>query len=274
MFFFFSLMTFLLSFLVMMFTNLFLWWSNFFLMTVMFLFYNKFYMNYYSIINYFVFQEVLGLCFLLLFYSYFSFLVLMMKLGVSPLHFWLFKVVNSMVGLPLIFFLTFHKLPFVLVFLQLFYFNYFFLLLGLMFTNFQMMILKNFKFLLMVFTVDSLSWLLMNLYFSFLNVIFLVVYYLVFMVFLLFKMDFFLDSVNTSIEVFVIFFNLPLTMGFFLKVYLLSFVFNFLNVYFFLLLLLMVMSVLSVVYWMIYFLGNNFYMKNNNLLFFLCLLYM
>ena len=71
-------------------------------MTIIILFINKGYISFSRIFNYFVLQESLGLLFLLLFFGFFPFLIIIIKVGVAPLHFWVFKVINGMLGFNLV----------------------------------------------------------------------------------------------------------------------------------------------------------------------------
>lgn len=46
-------------------------------------------------LNYFIIQEFIGLLFLVFSGFIFQFLILIVKVGVSPLHFWIYSVVGS-----------------------------------------------------------------------------------------------------------------------------------------------------------------------------------
>nr|AYG51202.1 NADH dehydrogenase subunit 1 [Metastrongylus salmi] len=241
------------SFFVFLVNNIFFWWGVFLMMTLIIVILNKYTSSFSSIFNYFVFQESLGLVFLLLFFGYFPFLIMMMKIGISPFHFWLFKVINSMLGFSLVWFLTIHKLPFLLVFFQLYYLGLvYFLIFGLLVCLFQVFFMKSFKDLLVISSVESMNWLVLGLVISVFNVFFLLFYYLMVMIMILFKFDLFSGlSTDVSWELVLIFLNVPFSLGFFLKIFTLM---EFLKSYSFLLLLvffLMFFSVISFSFWFI-----------------------
>nr|YP_003433811.1 NADH dehydrogenase subunit 2 [Metastrongylus pudendotectus]ACX85137.1 NADH dehydrogenase subunit 2 [Metastrongylus pudendotectus] len=259
------------SFFVFLVSNVFFWWGVFLMMTLFIVIFNKYSSSYSSIFNYFVFQESLGLVFLLLFFSYFPVLIMMMKIGISPFHFWIFKVINSMFGFSLVWFLTIHKLPFLVVFFQLYYFGLVYLLiLGLLICLFQVFFMKGFKSLLVISSVESMNWLILGLVISVFNVIFLMFYYLLIMLMILFKFNLVngLDF-DVSWELVLVFLNVPFSMGFFLKIFTLM---EFLKNYGFLLLLvffLMFFSVISFSFWFIG-LSTKFlkYFKNSKIFLF------
>lgn len=56
-------------------------------MTVIFIFLNKNINSYSRLINYFIIQESLGLLFLLINYNIIQFFIVLIKIGVAPLHF-------------------------------------------------------------------------------------------------------------------------------------------------------------------------------------------
>ncbi|VDM64266.1 unnamed protein product [Angiostrongylus costaricensis] len=88
-------------------------------------------MRYRRIFNYFVLQESLGLVFLLLFFSFFPVLIIMIKIGIAPFHFWLFKVVRGMYSFNLVWILVISSVEsfnWVLVSLSMSFFNVFYLI--------------------------------------------------------------------------------------------------------------------------------------------------
>lgn len=94
---------FLLLFLLNLFTcNLVFWWSVFLAITILFIFINKSNGSISAILNYFVIQEFLGLVFLLLNFYLVQFVILIIKVGIAPFHFWVFSVVNSLSGFSMI----------------------------------------------------------------------------------------------------------------------------------------------------------------------------
>nr|YP_007024796.1 NADH dehydrogenase subunit 2 [Aelurostrongylus abstrusus]AFT65556.1 NADH dehydrogenase subunit 2 [Aelurostrongylus abstrusus] len=246
-------LVFLLSLFVTLVNNIFFWWGVFLLMTIFIVVMNKQVFSYSSIFNYFILQESLGLLFLLLFLGYLPLLILMLKLGVSPFHFWIFKVVNGMSGFNLVWFLTVHKIPFVMVFQQLFLdWVVYFLLVGLFLCLFQMFVVKSFKSLLVVSSVDSLGWVMLGMFMSFFNSFFCFFYYVFFMVLLISKFDLLSGiSKNFDWELVLVFMNVPFSVSFFIKVFLLmEFLVGF-GYFVLFLLFFMFLSILSIVFWLI-----------------------
>lgn len=78
--------------------NVLVWWSSFLLITLIFSFLGKESVRCVGVLNYFVIQESLGLFFLVFRVRILQFLVVMIKVGVAPLHFWLFRVTNDLLG--------------------------------------------------------------------------------------------------------------------------------------------------------------------------------
>lgn len=71
-------------------------------MTVLFVIINKISGGYSSLFNYFVIQERLGLLFLVFSFGFFQLFIVIMKIGVAPLHFWVFSVTNNIVRYALV----------------------------------------------------------------------------------------------------------------------------------------------------------------------------
>ena len=63
-----------------------------------------------NLLNYFILQEVLGLFFVFLKNFVFQILIILIKVGVRPLHFWIFSVVVGLRINLIFWFLTFQKL--------------------------------------------------------------------------------------------------------------------------------------------------------------------
>uniref|UniRef100_A0A0K0DRN4 Cytochrome b n=1 Tax=Angiostrongylus cantonensis TaxID=6313 RepID=A0A0K0DRN4_ANGCA len=143
---------------------------------------------YRRIFNYFVLQESLGLIFLLLYFGGFlPMLIMIVKIGVAPFHFWLFKVIEGM-------------------------FVYF-LLIGLLVCLFQLFVLKSFKKLLLVSTVESFRWVV-------------------------------LGSSGFSWELVLVFMNIPFRVGFFVKIILLMEFLKSFGIYMIVIMFLMVKNLL------------------------------
>lgn len=265
------LFVFFLSFLSIRSSNYIIWWRIFLLITLVFVFLNKNNKSYSRIINYFVIQESLGLLFLILNVRLLQFFIVIIKIGVAPLHFWIFRVTNNVFGYNLIWFLTFQKLPFLLIIIQIFYFRSFVILfLGLLLCYFQIFIIKNYKNILILSSTESFNWVLMGLYLSLFNVIYLFFYY-IFMIILVIN-KFRKSSYNfLNWEVVLVFLNIPFTVTFFVKIFSIREILK--NSVFLLLFLLFLifLSILTFSYWLINIRTKTNYNKisNNNFLFFL-----
>nr|YP_009388745.1 NADH dehydrogenase subunit 2 [Ancylostoma ceylanicum]ARU77170.1 NADH dehydrogenase subunit 2 [Ancylostoma ceylanicum] len=241
-----------LSLLSLLVNNILVWWSVFLLMTLLFVMLNKSIKSYSTLFNYFVMQESLGLLFLMFSFGYFQLVILMLKIGMAPFHFWIFSVTNSVFGFNLMWFLTFQKLPFLLIFLQLMVSNLIYLLLiGLFFCLFQMLLVKTYKNLLILSSTESFNWITLGFLMSFINVLVIFVYYFLLMLVVIPKFEIF-NVVNfVGWETMLIFMNLPFSVNFFVKIFSLSEIFKIYSVGVLLLLFMMFFSVLSLSFWMV-----------------------
>ena len=229
--------------------NVLVWWRIFLIITLLFVVLNKINISYRTLFNYFVLQESLGLLFLLL--SNLQLIILFLKVGVSPLHFWIFSVTNNVFGFNLMWFLTYQKFPFLLVIMQIIKINYlFFLLFGLLLCLLQMLLIKSFKNLLILSSTESFNWILLSYVFSLLNVFFIFFYYFVLIIILIpkftFKINEFIDWETT-----LVFLNLPFSINFFVKIFALINLLNWINYWILFLLLLMFMSMISLGFWLV-----------------------
>nr|AWL21403.1 NADH dehydrogenase subunit 2 [Ruizia karukerae] len=216
------------------------WWSTFVFMTIIFITINKEIVDCSSITNYFIIQEVLGLWFLVLVNSSTQFLVVSLKVGVAPLHFWVFSVLNSVGEWSLVWFLTFQKMPFFPVLLQVGSFLCFFILLvGVVICYVQMFVSKSFKNLFILSSTESFSWILLLMISSISGSLVLFLYYSFIMVFLI--PLFFSNYINfLTWEVAIVFMNIPFSMNFFIKILVLGQLVYY--EYFLLLMILFIMS--------------------------------
>nr|AHI51912.1 NADH dehydrogenase subunit 2 [Uncinaria sanguinis] len=246
------LFVFFLSLLCMLVNNILVWWSVFLLMTLIFIMLNKKCGSYSSMFNYFIVQESLGLLFLMFSFYYFQLLILMFKIGMAPFHFWVFGVTNGIYGFNLMWFLTFQKLPFLLVYLQLMVSNVLYLLLlGLMFCMFQMLLVKTYKNLLILSSTESFNWITLGFLMSFFNVLVIFFYYFFLMILVIPNFSFLSLKNSIGWETMLIFMNFPFSVNFFIKIFSLSEIFKIYSFSFLLVLLMMFFSVLSISFWMI-----------------------
>jgi len=81
-----------------------------------------------NLLNYFILQEVLGLFFVFLKNFVFQILIIFIKVGVRPLHFWIFSVVVGLRINLIFWFLTFQKLVYLSILINwgLVFFYFFF----------------------------------------------------------------------------------------------------------------------------------------------------
>ena len=238
--------------------NLLIWWSIFLIITIIFTILNKSNKRYSRIFNYFVIQETLGLLFLIFSIGFFQFFIILIKIGVAPLHFWIFNVTNNIFSFSLMWFLTFQKLPFLVILLQIFWLSSIYLLiLGLIICYFQIIILKNYKNLIIISSTESFNWIILGLLFSFLNSFYLFLYYFLLIVILINKFNKLnLNFVNW--ETTLVFLNIPFSVSFFVKIFSLSELIKIESFFILILLFIIFLSVLSFSYWII-----NLRIKNN-----------
>nr|QZH43806.1 NADH dehydrogenase subunit 2 [Cylicostephanus minutus] len=241
-----------LSLLSLITNNILVWWSVFLLMTLVFVMLNKQTNSFSSLFNYFVMQESLGLLFLMFSFGYLQLLIVMFKIGMAPFHFWIFSVTNGVFGFNLMWFLTFQKLPFLLIFLQMMVAKLiFFLMLGLFFCLFQMLLVKTYKNLLILSSTESFNWITLGFAMSFFNVLSLFVYYFWLMLMIIPKFEMINVSNMVGWETMLVFMNLPFSVNFFVKIFSLSEILKVQGAGILLLLFMMFFSALSLSFWMV-----------------------
>ena len=230
--------------------NVLIWWRVFLIMTLLFVMLNKINISFNSLFNYFVLQESLGLLFLLLMGNL-QLIILFLKVGVAPLHFWIFSVTNSVFGFNLMWFLTFQKLPFLFVIMQIVNVKFlFFLFIGLLLCLLQMLLIKSFKNLLILSSTESFNWILLRYVFSILNVIIIFLYYFFIIIILIPK---FTVNFNEFVdwETVLVFLNLPFSVNFFVKIFALINIVNWINFWILFLLFLIFISIISLSFWLV-----------------------
>lgn len=149
-------------------------------------------------------------------------LVIIIKLGIRPLHFWILSILNGLTLYLVFWFFTLQKLVYLGV-LIVFYSNlFFFLIIGIFLCFIQIVFLFDYLKIILINLTERLNWLLIFIFFRTTDGVFVVFYYLVLLFFLLRK------NLNRErglnwLLVFVLI-NVPLSFRFFIKVYfLLSF---------------------------------------------------
>lgn len=243
-------------------SNLVIWWRIFLLITTIFVFLNKKIKSFSSLVNYFIIQESLGLLFLLINFSIVQFFIVLIKIGVAPLHFWVLSVTNNVFRYNLMWFLTFQKLPFLFILLQIFWLGSFiFFFFGLLICYFQLFSIKNYKNLLVLSSTESFNWVVIGLFISVFNVMYLFIYYF-FLIILLINQ---ISKINVNFlnwETILVFLNIPFSVTFFVKIFSLREIFKFNEFFILLVLFLMFLSVLSISFWLV-----NISTKFNNYIF-------
>lgn len=231
--------------------NFVIWWSIFLFITLIFLIINKSSIRYVSLFNYFILQERLGLLFLLFFFGFSQYIILIFKVGVSPLHFWLFGVVNYLRGFRFVWFLTFQKLPFLVVMIQIYWFNSFLLLFfGILFCIFQIFFFKSYKKLFLISSVERFNWVIIMMTFSFFNVFFLLFFYFIIIFFLIGNFSL-LDNNYLGWETILIFLNIPFGLGFLIKIFSIDLMVLFSGLMVLILLVFIFLSFISFSFWLI-----------------------
>lgn len=229
--------------------NLILWWSVFLILTLLFLTLIKKDFSFKRVVGYFLIQEICGLLFLIITYDFFQLLLVFIKTGVSPFHFWIFSVLSDCMGFNLLWFLTFQKIPYLLTIIYLFVLVFIFVLfLGILFCFIQIFIIKNFKNIIIINSTESFSWVLLSLVFTFFEFFQLFSYYVLIFFILLPYINFSFLSFRWELVLFIL--NIPLSLNFFVKFLSLSFI-SFLNFYFLLLLFLIFLSIVGFSYFII-----------------------
>lgn len=232
-------------------SNFFVWWRIFVMITMIFLLVMKLVGGSRGIINYFVIQESLGLFFLVFSGRFLQFLFVMMKIGVAPLHFWIFSVTNGLSNWSLMWFLTFQKLPFFSVLILLGGLEFVFLILfGVFLCYSQIFVTKRYKNLFVLSSTESFNWILLLRFVSLLSVLYLFLYYFVVMV-LLIACFYQKEIFDISWETILIFINIPFGVSFFIKIFSLGGLLWGYNFFFLILLFVMFLATLSIGFWVV-----------------------
>lgn len=251
-FFYFFFILFLFYFVLNFFSvNLIIWWRVFIIMTLSFVLLNKIQGDFGNSLNYFFLQEFLGFIFLIFFITFFQYIILIIKVGISPFHFWITSVFLSLDNFILIWFLTFQKIPFLPVLLFLFkYLLFFLIILGIFFCYVQIINLKNYKVLIALSSTESFNWLIIGLLIGVWGFFFIIFYY-IFRIVILLNYQILTNYINYYLEFFLVFLNIPLSFSFFLKIFILGLAVNSFGFLILFLLVIMVFSSLRFILWFV-----------------------
>lgn len=149
-------------------------------------------------------------------------------------------------------FLTFQKLPFLLVLLQFILRNIIFVLvLGLLMCIIQMLLTKSYKNLLILSSTESFNWVLMGFIISFFNVFLIFLYYFFIMLYLIPKYELIRFKGFLGWETMLVFINLPFRVRFFVKIFALTEMLKIYDLVVLLLLFMIFLSVLSLSFWLV-----------------------
>nr|YP_003875466.1 NADH dehydrogenase subunit 2 [Chandlerella quiscali]ADL39024.1 NADH dehydrogenase subunit 2 [Chandlerella quiscali] len=223
------------------------WWSIFVICTFVFVFFVGL-DNISYLINYYVVQEICGYYFLIFDKWKLQFLILLMKSGSAPFHFWLFSVVSGLKKWFILWFLVLQKLPYFPVLINFCNdFFFWFLVFGMFFCYFHFFFLRNCIDMIVISSTESFMWLLIfSIFFSNEVLFFFVFYYLI--MFLIIPYVFNMSMNFLSLEMIFIFFNVPMSITFFLKIFLLFGSFDYVGFYYYYLLLLLPLMSLGIGY--------------------------
>lgn len=231
--------------------NILVWWRVFIIITLSFVFLHKVQGDFSNSLNYFIIQEFLGFLFLICLGLTIQLLIFFIKVGVSPLHFWIFSVLRNVENYLLIWFLTVQKLPFLPVILYLIKFIFFFLIiLGILFCYFHLFIMKNYKFILTLSSTESFNWIVIGLIIGIWGFFFIRIYYFINII-LLINYQVFGQVINYYLEFRLVFINIPLSFAFFLKIFIMSLgviIINFIALF---LITIIILSSLSFIGWLV-----------------------
>jgi hypothetical protein len=248
--------------LLFLFNGIIIYWLIFFLITFFFLVLMKIYrVNGLVMFNYFFIQEILGILFLISTTSLLQLFYIMMKLGVSPFHYWVFYIQTYLTGFLFIWFLFYHKLPFLYILVQLLIRSYEILFLGLVFLYLQILIVRSLTTLLIISSLESFNWLILMLSMRVIN--FFHLFLLYYISYLFSYRGFSYNQQEVILTILMV--SLPLVLTFFIKFFVLNF-----NIRLFILILMLIISiaVISISYNIIYYL-LSVELKNIRLLFYI-----
>lgn len=234
-------------------SNIVIWWRVFVLMTLTFIFLQKGQGSFDCSLRYFLLQEFLGFLFLIFIFFNLQLIVLLIKVGASPFHFWIFGVFSGVDNFLLMWFLTIQKLPFLPVLLILIKLYLSILLLfGILFCYYQLLFVKNYKLILGLSSTESFNWLLMGIFIGSLGFMLFSFYYL-FNIVLIINYQSLGVHMNYFLELIVVFLNIPLSFTFFVKIFMLRVSINFRFLFSLLLLFSIVLSSLRFFNWIVYY---------------------
>lgn len=199
--------------------SLIIFWRFFLILTIIFIFFMKFEGNVINLLNYFVLQEIAGLFFLFFKNLVLQILIVLLKVGVSPFHFWIFSVLLGLRINLIFWFITFQKLVYIRFIINWGLSFFFLFLLGIFFCFVQILFLFNFLKVFILNLTESLNWVLLFFVRSLFENLFLVIYYLFLFIILMNRN---LKDGGQNWLIILFFLNIPLRFNFFVKIFVLS----------------------------------------------------
>lgn len=218
-----------------------IWWRVFIICTFIFIFFIGL-NNISYLINYYIVQEICGYYFLVFDGWKLQFLILLIKSGSAPFHFWLFSVTCGLKKWFVLWFLTLQKLPYFPVLINFcgdFYF--FFLFFGMLFCYVHFFFLRNYIDIIVISSIESFGWLLIFGTF-FINEVFIFSFFYYLIIFFIISYVYNNDLNFFNLEIVFTLINVPIRITFFLKVLLLFSSFEYVGYYYFLLLIIPLIS--------------------------------
>nr|YP_010133170.1 NADH dehydrogenase subunit 2 [Enterobius vermicularis]BAV82705.1 NADH dehydrogenase subunit 2 [Enterobius vermicularis] len=241
----------LMFFMSFMVVNYIVWWGLFLVMDLFFVFLCKLEgCSYSSVINYFIFQEFLGLVFLIVSgWGVIQGVVVMCKMGLLPFHYWLLTVIDGLSGWVLFWFLTGQKLPYMGILVVLASYVFIVLVfLGFVMVYLQFFVIKDYFMILVLSSTESFNWfflgVLMNL---FSGLVLFLFYFLAGLLLLPFWSG--VSKVNYGWLTTLIYINIPLGVSFLVKMFVLGLAVNYLFLFLLFVMVLMYMSFMSIFSW-------------------------
>lgn len=223
---------------------MFIWWRLYLLITMIFIYMIKY--DGLESTRYFVVQEIIGFLFIILVFDVLQSLFLILKIGFSPFHFWIFMVIDGCKGFLFLWFLTIQKMPYIFSILYV-YRNiiYFLVLFGILVCVVQVYFMSNRKYLYFVNSTDSARWIFLGILMFFFEFFVVYFFYVMSLVFILFYFNYLNFDLNWELALFVM--NIPLSINFFIKIFVLI-SFSMFNVIFIMLLVLIFLRILGYTY--------------------------
>jgi hypothetical protein len=243
-------------------TNIIFLWRILFIFSLFFIIIRKiFFISINLLINYIIFQEFLGFIFLLNITHWIQLIVIFIKRGTAPLHFWMFFIINYLKRFLIIWIFLINKLIYYCIYLYIICNWVYLLLLGILFVYIQIIKHTHFKILFMYSSLESFNWILIGLIFS---IIRFLIFYIFYLMTYLIIINLFFSNFFYLFDTIFIFIALPFRFRFILKIIFIYFIFTF-STYIIWILCLIFLYLYSMIYLLYnYIIKNIFFIFNYN----------